>query len=121
MDFEVRETNGTRYAWVSAEDGCITDTQTALDMMVNMRYETDCDHMAVNKSAFAEPFFSLRTGLLGDALQKFVNYQVRLAIVGDFSRYTSKPLRDFIYESNRGRHVCFVPTLEEAEAWLGKR
>ncbi len=120
MNAEVREKNGVRYAWVTAEDGWIADVQTALDMMVNMRYETDCDRMAVAKSAFAEPFFSLRTGLLGEVLQKFVNYQVRLAVVGDFGAYTSIPLRDFIYESNCGRHVCFVPTLEEAEAWLCK-
>ena len=39
---------------------------------------------------------------------------MKLAIVGDFSGYTSKPLRDFIYESNNGSHVFFVATVEEA-------
>ena len=51
-------------------------------------------------------------------LQKFVNYQMRLGIVGDFSGYTSKPLHDFIRESNQGRQVCFLPTEEEALAWM---
>jgi hypothetical protein len=37
-----------------------------------------------------------------------------MAIYGDFSVYTSKPLHDFIYESNNGHDFFFVPTEEEA-------
>ena len=46
-------------------------------------------------------------------MQKFINYR-KIAIVGDFSEYTSKPLKDFIFESNKGNSIFFVPTLEEA-------
>ena len=54
-------------------------------------------------------------------MQKFVNYGVRCAIYGDYSRYTSKPLRDFIYESNKGKDVFFVATKEEAVDMLAAR
>ncbi len=47
-------------------------------------------------------------------MQKFINYHVKVAIWGDYSRYTSKPLKDFIYESNNGRDFFFVETKEEA-------
>ncbi len=47
-------------------------------------------------------------------MQKFINYDVKAAIYGDYSRYTNKPLKDFIYESNQGKDVFFVPTKEEA-------
>jgi len=43
-----------------------------------------------------------------------VNYRMKLAIVGDFSRYTSKSLQDFIRESNRGNQVFFTDTVEAA-------
>ena len=43
-------------------------------------------------------------------LQKFITYGVRFAIYGDFSNYTSKPLKDFMYESNRGKDIYFQPT-----------
>lgn len=56
----------------------------------------------------------LSTGLAGEFLQRFVNYQIKLAIYGDFSRDTSKPLHDFIRESNRGDSVFFTATAEEA-------
>ena len=52
--------------------------------------------------------------MAGEILQKFINYRVKAAIYGDYSRYTSKPLRDFIYESNRGKDFFFVSSEEEA-------
>ncbi len=47
-------------------------------------------------------------------LQKFVNYRFRIAVYGDFSKDTSKPLKDFIRESNRGMDVFFTDNLEQA-------
>ena len=79
-----------------------------------MSYETGSDRIVINKENIVDSFFVLSTGLAGEILQKFVNYQTKVAIVGDFSRYTSKPLRDFIYESNRGNHFFFVPTKADA-------
>lgn len=43
-----------------------------------------------------------------------MNYGGKIAIYGDYSHYTSKPLKDFIYESNKGKDVFFVATKEEA-------
>ncbi len=105
-------------ATIQSEEPVITDTQSALDLMATVKYETGCDCIAVPKSAVAEDFFVLSTGIAGEILQKFVNYHVKLAIIGDFSRYTSKPLRDFIYESNKGSHIFFVETEEVAVAKL---
>lgn len=59
-------------------------------------------------------FFIPSPGLAGESLQKYVNYAGKIAICGDFSGYTRKPLHDFILESNQGRDVFFVPTLQEA-------
>lgn len=55
-------------------------------------------------------FFDLRTGFAGEFLQKFVNYGLRLAIVGDLSYRVaaSTSLRDFVREANRGTQVWFV-------------
>ncbi|WP_082398712.1 DUF4180 domain-containing protein [Merdimmobilis hominis] len=55
----------------------------------------------------------LSSGLAGEILEKFVQYQVKLAIVGDFSQYTSKPLQDFSRESNQGNTVFSVASEKE--------
>ncbi len=78
------------------------------------RHETSGDRLAIDKAVIAEDFFILSTGAAGEILQKFINYHVKVAIWGDYSRYTSKPLKDFIYESNNGRDFFFVETKEEA-------
>jgi hypothetical protein len=106
-------------AIIQSDAPVITDTQSALDLMATVKYETGCESIAVPKSAVSEDFFVLSTGIAGEILQKFVNYHVKLAIIGDFSGYTSKPLRDFIYESNKGSHVFFVATEQEALMKLG--
>lgn len=86
----------------------------AMDLIASARYETGCEALILPKESLGEDFFRLSTGLAGEVLQKFVNYQMKVAIVGDFSGYTSKPLQDFIRESNRGKTVFFPTT--EAEA-----
>ena len=70
--------------------------------------------IAIDKRVLGEDFFILSTGVAGEILQKFINYHVKMAIYGDYSRYTSKPLHDFIYESNQGKDFFFVSTKEEA-------
>ena len=114
MNITAMQASGVTIALVEAGETRIADVQAALDLMATVRYETGADCIALPKAALDERFFALSSGLAGDILQKFVNYQMKLAIYGDFSGYTSKPLRDFIYESNQGAHVCFVPTQSEA-------
>ena len=92
----------------------ITDAQSALDLVMTIKYETGCTNIAINKEAVADDFFVLSTCLAGEILQKFVNYGVRFAIYGDFSKYTSKPLKDFMYESNQGKDIYFQPTVSLA-------
>lgn len=110
--------DGVDIAVIDSPDKLITDISSALDLMATVSYETGCSNLAVNKEAIADGFFILSTRLAGDILQKFVNYRFRLAIWGDFSKYTSKPLRDFIYESNNGNDVFFVGSRDEAIAKL---
>ena len=58
--------------------------------------------------------------MAGEILQKFTTYRVELAIIGDFSKYPGKSIRDFIYESNRYGRINFVNSREEAIEKLTK-
>ena len=86
---------------------------------MTVKYETGCGKIALNKEAFVPEFFILSKQIAGEVLEKFITYQMRLAIYGDFSKYTSKPLKDFIYESNRGKDIFFVESQEQALRRLG--
>lgn len=114
MNIEKIVKNNVIVAKISGDRPLITDVQTALDLLMSAKYEVSTKNIVVDKKLIIEDFFVLSTGLAGEILQKYINYGGRLAIYGDFSHYTSKPLHDFIYESNKGRDVFFAKTEEEA-------
>ncbi len=104
----------TPLARVTSDEVLITDVDSALDLIADVYYHSGTRNLILDSSSFDARFFDLKTRLAGDILQKFVNYQVRLAIVGDFSVYTSRSLRDFIHESNKGSDIFFVVDEQEA-------
>lgn len=114
MNIEHITQNGVDIAVISGPEKCVASPASALELAMSARYETGADRIAIEKRALTEDFFILSTGVAGEILQKFINYRIKAAIWGDFSRYASKPLRDFIYESNKGRDFFFAETREEA-------
>lgn len=107
-------------AVVKSDEIIIKDTQSAMDFIMTIKYETECSKIALNKEAITDDFFILSKGIAGEILQKFINYQIKFAVYGDYSKYTSKPLKDFIYESNNGIDIFFVKDADEAVKMLSK-
>lgn len=79
--------------------------------------------IAVPVARLHADFFSLKSKVAGEIIQKFVNYRIRLAIVGDISRWQkdSEAFRDFVREANRGLALWFVADLDELELRLATR
>ena len=109
---EITQNNKT-IAVVTGEN-VLTDLGSALDLLSEAAFGRGIKRIALDKKSVTEDFFILSTGLAGAVLEKFVQYGVKIAIYGDYSRYTSKPLRDFIRESSKGTSVFFAETEEEA-------
>ena len=114
MQLSKIEKHGVVCAVVNSNELVITDRQTALDVLMSAKYDIGTKNIIIDKKLIVEDFFILSKGLAGEILQKYVNYGGRIAIYGDYSHYTSKPLKDFIYESNKGKDVFFVATQDEA-------
>lgn len=110
--------NGRIIAVFSTSRPILTDAQSALDLMMTAKYQAGTNLIAIDRKAVARDFFVLSTGLAGEILQKFVNYGFKIAIFGDYSDFTSKPLHDFIWESNRGQDTFFPATEREAVSRL---
>jgi len=99
---------------INSDQVVIETEQDALDIMANAGYLYNSRKIIVHEQNLGKDFFDLSSGLAGGILQKFSNYRVRLAVVGDFNRFGSKRLQEFILESNKGRQVNFVGNLSEA-------
>ena len=119
MTDQVHEIGGVRVLEI-APDGPPLSRAGDVSDFISAAWEHQASLVAIPVQRLAEDFFRLRTGLAGEAIQKFVNYRIRLAVVGDISGFIqqSTALRDFINESNRGQHVWFVSDLAELHARL---
>ena len=92
----------------------ISDINSALDLAINTKISENISNIILYKESIFDDFFDLKTKFAGEILQKYVNYGIRLAIVGDFTNVKSKALKDFIYECNNGKYFYFVSSLDEA-------
>lgn len=81
----------------------------ALDV-IGETYGQDVDWVAIPASRLPDAFFQLRSGILGEFTQKFVNYRLKLAILGDVSRHveTSEAFAAYVAETNRQGQLRFV-------------
>ena len=107
-------------AVINSDEIIISDSQSALDLIATVSHVDGCQSLIINKEAIIDDFFDLSSGIAGEILQKFVNYSMRMAIIGDFSEYTSKALKNFIYECNHGIHIFFVSNEQAAIAKLAE-
>ena len=119
MGDEVQQRRGVSVLVCSPEGPAVESTQDALDL-IGAPYGTEAGTVAIPAARLGEGFFRLRSGVAGEIMQKFVNYQIRLAVVGDIAEQVeaSDALRDLVRESNRGRHVWFVADLDELDERL---
>lgn len=109
-------TNHNLSAVLINKDTMITGVQHILDLLASAQYHYNCAGILVYKESLGDSFFDLKTGYAGEVLQKFSNYKMKIAIIGDFSEYQSKSLHDFIYECNHGSCIFFKDTVEDGLA-----
>jgi len=110
---EFRAIDSTGITEIIAEGIVINNLEDGTDLIGNAYYQ-GFEKLIIRKQNITPDFFDLKTKLAGGILQKFSNYRVRLAIVGDFANVESKSLQDFIRESNKGKLVNFLPSRGEA-------
>ena len=112
MEINTHKINDVEIAEVTASTIIINNAEDGLDLLGNLYYQ-GFERIIIYENNITQAFFDLKNGLAGEILQKFSNYRIRLIIVGDFD-YKSQSLQDFIYESNNGKQVNFLPTITEA-------
>lgn len=118
----VQEFHGVPVMMHPSDGDIVATEQDALDLIGNAGYQ-GARWTAVPADRLDTAFFQLRTRLAGSIVQKFVQYGMGLAVVGDISRHTeeSSALRDFVRECNRGRQTWFLADVEELRERLADR
>ncbi len=109
-----------RIAKPVSKNAVIRTVQDAIDLMGNADYQ-GARNIIVEERNVDPMFFDLKTGMAGEILQKYSNYRMKLAIIGEFGKFDSHALNAFIIECNRGNSIFFVPDFDSAVKKMIKR
>lgn len=118
----IDERSGIRVLHLDADGEPISTADDASDL-VGTAWSHQAAMIAVPVERLDPAFFKLRSGIAGEITQKLVNYQLRLAVVGDIGAKVAKSdaLRDYVFESNLGEHVWFVESEVDLDHKLADR
>ena len=112
MEIKIHTIDNRKIAEIISDDIVLQTVEDAIDLIGNMSYQ-GFDKLIIHEENMISDFFELKNKIAGDILQKFSQYSMPLAIIGDFEKYESKSLNDFIFESNKGKQINFVTTVED--------
>lgn len=104
------ERGGMRILYADPDGPAVSTPEDALDL-VGEAWGAGAQVIALPVERLDPAFFDLSSRVAGEFTQKLVNYRLRLVVIGDISAYVeaSTALRDYVWESNRGEHVWFLP------------
>lgn len=113
MPDETYDLNGTRVYECSA-DGPPPRTRREATDLISVAWSEKATLVIIPVARLGDDFFRLKTGIAGEIVSRFVTCRLRLAIVGDISRYVeeSAAFRDFVHEANKGADFWFVPDID---------
>ena len=112
MEIKIHTIDNRKIAEIISDDTVLQTVEDAVDLIGNMSYQ-GFDKLIIHEENMISDFFELKNKIAGNILQKFSQYSMPLSIIGDFEKYESKSLNDFIFESNKGKQINFVTTIED--------
>ena len=120
MSDVVRQRRGVTVLVCDPDGPPVRSEQDALDLIAAAFQGAEV--VAVPAGRLDENFFVLGTRFAGEVMQKFVNYRLILAVVGDITAYTARSaaLAALVRESNGSDHVWSVADLDALDARLDK-
>jgi hypothetical protein len=118
----VLERHGVRVLTCAPDGALVRNDRDAVDLMA-LAHSHKAKLLVLPVSRLDPDFFVLRTGVAGEIVQKFAQYRLPVAILGDISTYlaASSALRAFVYEANRGKDFWFVADESELDSRLSSR
>ena len=120
VDLRLLEGSEEGIAEVTGGAKSIKSMDAVMDLIGKVAFEHRLQKILLKREQIDESFFDLKSGFAGELAQKLSNYQLKMAVVGDFNFIESLALKAYIHESNLGRTAYFTKSRAAAVAWLQK-
>lgn len=119
MKYSVINKNDKSYIIYNEIDTKISSEQDVMDI-ISACFGERISLVVIDGNAIADEFYDLKTKLLGMALQKFINYKIRVVFIIDEERILSDRFKELVLEINKGTDFRVCGGIESAEQWLLK-
>lgn len=117
MNYRVVNKNNYKYIEFVSDLRKLSSERDVVDC-ISICMENDIYTIILNSNVLSEDFFNLKTGLAGIALQKFVNYHVKAAVIIEEVEKLNVRFKEMIMEANKGNHFRTFINVVDAEIWI---
>lgn len=117
MNYRVVNKNNNKYIEFASDFRKLSSEQDVVDC-ISVCMENDVYTIMLHSDVLSDDFFNLKTGLAGMALQKFINYHVKVAVIIEDEEKFNDRFKEMIMEANKGNHFRTFKDILEAETWI---
>jgi len=119
LNYRVVNKNNNKYIEFASDLRKLSSEQDVLDC-ISKCMENDVYTIVLHSNVLSEDFFNLKTGLAGIALQKFMNYHVKVAVIIEDEEKLNERFKEMIMEANKGNHFRTFKNIADTEIWISK-
>nr|WP_242836882.1 DUF4180 domain-containing protein [Clostridium beijerinckii] len=119
LNYKVVNKNNVKYIEFASEVWKLSSEQDVVDC-ISICMENDVYTIMFHSNVLSEDFFNLKTRIAGMALQKFINYHVKVAVIIENEEKLNDRFKEMIMESNKGNNFRTFKDIVEAESWISK-
>jgi predicted nucleotidyltransferase len=117
LNYRVINKNNNKYIEFASDLRKLSSEQDIVDC-ISICMENDVYTIILHSNILSEDFFNLKTGLAGMALQKFINYNVKVAVIIKEVEKLNERFKEMIMEANKGNHFRTFRNIGDAEIWI---
>ncbi|MCC3865214.1 DUF4180 domain-containing protein [Terrisporobacter petrolearius] len=114
MNYKIIDKTNTKYIEVKQPVTCESDILDIIGICIS----NDIRLLLFKEETFTEEFFNLKLGLAGIALQKFINYNIKVSAIIEDNKKIDGRFGELIYELNRSNNFRVFNNIEDAENWI---
>ncbi len=117
MNYQIREIGNSKYIELLSVTEPLRSENDALDL-ISLCWEHEISLIMLHHPVLSQDFFNLKTRTAGNIIQKFINYNVKVAAIIPSEFFPDGRFKEFALEVNEGNHFRMYDSNEEGEQWL---
>lgn len=117
MDYQLKEKQGRSYLYI-ASSGPLMHRERDANDIISLCIENDVNTVVLDGEKLSDEFIMLKTGVAGAVLQKFVNYNIKVAVVIKSGQEFPDRFKEMILEQHKGSAFRIFTQLEDAVNWV---